>query len=54
MVQKIKIKLRDIDAIGIFHDTRGDVNKLAKVCNQLIDKVNELVDKVNDLEKVKE
>ncbi|MHB8172747.1 MAG: hypothetical protein ACYDG6_14655 [Thermincolia bacterium] len=53
MITKLKIKLRKPDASGIFHDTKGDVKRLAIVCNELINKVNELVDKVNKLENSK-
>lgn len=50
MIKPINIKLRKPQNPGIFHDSRGDSEKLREVCNILIDKVNELVEKVNKLE----
>lgn len=47
MIKRITIKLRKPDNTGIFHDSRGDIRTLSKVCNELIDKVNELIDKTN-------
>tara|TARA_R110002050_G_scaffold155055_2_gene283054 strand:+ start:231 stop:410 length:180 start_codon:yes stop_codon:yes gene_type:complete len=48
-MEKIKIRIIKPSENGIFHDTRGDVKKLAKISNLLIGKVNELVDEVEKL-----
>ncbi|MNC52567.1 hypothetical protein D3C75_1019200 [compost metagenome] len=50
MIKPLNIVLRKPQNTGIFHDSRGDSEKLREVCNILIDKVNELVNKVNELE----
>lgn len=50
-MKKLDIYLKKTSTSGIFHDTRGDVRRLSKVCNILIDKCNELVDEVNELKK---
>ena len=51
ILKKLKIKLKKPSSSGVFHDTRGDVRRLAEVCNILIDKCNELVEEVNQLKK---
>lgn len=43
-IKKIKKKLRPSEEGGLFHNSRGDVRRLAKVLNEVVDKVNELVD----------
>jgi hypothetical protein len=48
-MQKIKEKIVRSDGIGIFHDSRGDILKLTKMVNLLIDKVNELIEENNKL-----
>ncbi len=50
MIKRLTNRIGNSDGIGIFHDTRGDVRTLAKMCNMLTDKVNELVNAVNYLE----
>lgn len=52
MIKKIKVVLSSSGTRGIFHNSRADVNNLARVCNILIDKVNELTEEVNKLNKV--
>jgi hypothetical protein len=52
MVEKIKIRCVKPDESGLFHDSRGDARKLAKMVNLLVDKVNELVDENNRLNKI--
>lgn len=54
MIKPIKSKIRNTDTVGIFHNSRQDVNTLTRVCNELIDKVNELTDMVNELSSKKE
>ena len=49
MVKKIKTRIRKSSNPGIFHDSRGDIAIISKVCTELIDKVNELVEEVNEL-----
>ena len=51
MIYKIKTYVKFSEGGGLFHDSREDVNKLSKVCNELINKVNELVQEVNELKK---
>lgn len=51
MIRKIKTYVKFSEGGGLFHNSRQDVNKLAKVCNELTDKVNELVQEVNELKK---
>jgi|CXWK01.1.fsa_nt_gi hypothetical protein len=51
-MEKIKTKLVKASETGLFHDSRGDVRKLAKVVNMLVDKVNELVDENNRLNRI--
>ncbi|WP_028562304.1 hypothetical protein [Paenibacillus pinihumi] len=48
-IARLQIKLRKPDNTGFFHDTRGDVRKLAEAINILIDKQNEVVNAVNQL-----
>ena len=48
-MKKITYKVKKADEYGLFHDSRGDVNRLAKVCNDLIDKVNQLIYEVETL-----
>jgi len=49
MIKKLSINLRSSSSVGLFHDSRKDVNTLGKTCNILIDKINELVAEVNRL-----
>ena len=49
MISPIKTRIRKPSQRGIFHDSRQDVDALAKVCTELINKVNELTDEVNRL-----
>lgn len=49
MIKKISINLRRSSSVGLFHDSRKDVNILGETCNILIDKTNELVAEVNRL-----
>lgn len=51
MIQRINTRIRKSNNEGIFHNSRGDIAALGKVCNELIDKVNELVDAINQLTK---
>lgn len=53
-MKRIELKLKESDGIGIFHDSRGDIKKLAKVINLLIIKVNELVDENGQIQKWKQ
>lgn len=48
-IKRITQKIRPSDGYGLFHDTRGDVNTLAKVMNEMIEKQNEIIDAVNEL-----
>lgn len=50
MIKRIKSRIKQSDNSGLFHDSRGDVRALTKMCNELIDKVNELTDKINELD----
>jgi len=52
-MKKLDIHINKSDGIGLFHDTRHDIQTLAYVCNELIDTVNELIDKINELERRK-
>jgi hypothetical protein len=48
-MNKLKIKIRQAQDTGIFHNSREDVRRLAKVVNVCIDKINELVCEVERL-----
>jgi len=52
-METIDIKLRPSGGSGIFHDSREDVRRIAKVVNLLIDKMNELIEENNELKKAK-
>lgn len=51
MIKRINTKIRKSNTEGLFHNSRGDIVALSKVCNELIDKVNELIDVINQLKK---
>lgn len=48
-ITHLKIKIRPSDGYGIFHDSRGDVAKLAEAVNILIEKQNEVIETMNSL-----
>lgn len=50
MIKLINNKIKQSVNGGLFHDSRGDIRALSKMCNELIDKVNELTDKINELD----
>lgn len=50
-MRKLDIKIRTGLNNGLFHDTRADVDTLAKALNKCIDKINELVEENNKLKK---
>lgn len=52
-MKKINYRVKKSDERGLFHDSRADVNRLAKVCNDLIDTVNQLIDEIEILKKEK-
>lgn len=49
MAEKITKKIKTARNNGVFHDTRGDVDKLAEYCNMLTDKINQLIDEVEGI-----
>lgn len=49
MIKLLNTKIRKSKQQGIFHDSRKDIDSLAKICNELINKVNELTEEVNKL-----
>ena len=51
---KTKIRRRNSDDVGIFHDSRQDYITLGRICNELIEKTNELIKEVNELKREKE
>lgn len=49
MIEPLKIKVRQADNPGVFHNSREDVARLGEALNKVIDKINELIEAVNDL-----
>ena len=49
MAEFITKKIRGSLNNGLFHDTRGDINKLAEYCNFLTDNINLLVAELNEV-----
>ena len=49
MISNIKTKIKLNCNNGIFHDSRGDVNRLGKVIVECIEKINELTEEVNKM-----
>jgi hypothetical protein len=48
-IESTKIKVRQSDGYGIFHDSREDVRILGKALNTIIEKQNEIIEAVNKL-----
>lgn len=49
MISKINKKIVPSDRIGIFHNSKKDVETLSLLINQMIRKINELIDHYNKL-----
>lgn len=49
-IEKIRFSLTNADGVGLTHDSRKDVRRLASVVNRLIDKINELIEENNNLQ----
>lgn len=48
-IKPIKTKIKPSQGNGIFHDSRGDINALSQVINEIINKQNEVIETVNKL-----
>jgi hypothetical protein len=50
MIRKVvplRIRIRPSSEVGLFHDSRSDVKRLAEVLNAVIDKQNEIIHALN-------
>lgn len=45
----IKTKIKINSNHGLFHDSRGDANKLAKILNKCIDEINKQEKEISEL-----
>ena len=51
MLKIIKTKIRINSNRGLFHDSRGDINKLAKVLKECINEINNQEKEINKLKR---
>ena len=48
-IEPLKIRVGPSSSNGLFHDSRGDVQRLGQAINAIIDKQNEMIDAINVL-----
>jgi hypothetical protein len=48
-IQPNKIRIKHSLGNGMFHDSREDINSLAKAINHIVEKQNEIIVAVNEL-----
>lgn len=51
MIEPLRLKIKTNCNQGLFHDSRGDIDILAKVFVILQDKINEVINTINESEK---
>jgi hypothetical protein len=50
-MENLNVHIVRSNSVGLLHDSRGDVKKLAYAINSSVDKINEMVKAINRLER---